>query len=78
MKWAGHVAQTRAKRNAYRILVGKAKGKRPPGRPRSRWVDNIRRDFREIGRDGMEVIDLDHERDQSRAIVNTGMNLRVP
>jgi hypothetical protein len=47
-----------AKRNAYRILVGKPEGKRPLGRPRRRWVDNIKIDLREIGRDGMDWIDV--------------------
>jgi hypothetical protein len=46
MRWAGHVARIRAKRNAFRILVGKPEGKRPLGRPRSRWVDNIKIDLR--------------------------------
>jgi hypothetical protein len=49
MRWAGHVARMGEKRNAYRILVGKPEGKRPPGRPRRRWVDNIKMDLREIG-----------------------------
>jgi hypothetical protein len=52
MRWAGHVARMGEPRNAYRILVGKPEGKRPPGRPRRRWVDNIKMDLREIGRDG--------------------------
>jgi hypothetical protein len=45
MRWAGHVARTEEKRNAYRLLVGKPEGKRPLGRPRCRWVDNIRMDL---------------------------------
>jgi hypothetical protein len=49
MRWAGHVERMREKRNAYRILVGKPEGKRPLGRPRRRWVDNIKMDLREIG-----------------------------
>jgi hypothetical protein len=49
MRWAGHVARMGAKRNAYRIWAGKPKGKRPLGRPRRRWVDNIKIDLREIG-----------------------------
>jgi hypothetical protein len=48
MRWAGHVAQMGEKRFAYRILVGKTEGKRPLGRPRRRWVDNIKMDLREI------------------------------
>jgi hypothetical protein len=59
MRWAGHVARMGETRNAYRILVGKAEGKRPLGRPRRRWVDNIKMDFREIGWDGVDWIELD-------------------
>jgi hypothetical protein len=59
MGWAGHVALMGEKRNAYRILVGKQKGKRPLGRPKLRWVDdNIKIDLREIIWDDMEWIDL--------------------
>jgi hypothetical protein len=66
------------KRNEYRILVGKPKGKRPLGRPRRRWEDNIRIELREIGCGGMDWIDEAQDRDQWRALVNTVMNLRVP
>jgi hypothetical protein len=66
------------KRNAYRILVGKPAGKRPLGRPRRRWVDNIKMNLREIGWDGMELIDLAQDRVEWRALVNAVMNLRVP
>jgi hypothetical protein len=59
----GHAARTREKRNAYRILVGKSEGKRPLGRPRQSWVDNITIDLREIGCDGMDWIDLAHDGD---------------
>jgi hypothetical protein len=62
------------KRNAYRILVGNPEGKRPLGRPRRRWVDNIKIDLR----DGMDWIDLPQYRDQWRTFVNAVMNLRVP
>jgi hypothetical protein len=58
--------------------VGKLQGKRPLGRPRLRWVDNIKIDRREIGWNGMDWIDLAEDRDQWRALVNTVMNLRVP
>jgi hypothetical protein len=78
MRWAGHVARMGDKRNTYRILVGKPEGKRPLGRPRRRWVDNIKIDLREIGWDGMDRIDLGQDRDQWRTFVNTVMNLRVP
>jgi hypothetical protein len=60
----------RAKRNAYRILVGKPKGKRPLVRPRHRWVDNIKMDLREIARGGIDWIDLAQDRDQWRALMN--------
>jgi hypothetical protein len=66
------------KRNAYRILVGKPEGKKPLGRPRRRWVDNIKMDLREKGWYDMDWIDLAQDRDQWRALVNTVMNLRVP
>jgi hypothetical protein len=75
--WAGHVARMGAERNAYRILVGKPERKRPLGRPRHRWVDNIKIDLREIEWDGMDWIGLAENRDQWRALVNTAMNLRV-
>jgi hypothetical protein len=66
------------KRNTYRILVGKPEDKRPLGRPRRRWVDNIKMDRRGIGWDGMDWIALAQDRDQWRVLVNTVMNLRVP
>jgi hypothetical protein len=77
MRWAREVARMGEKRNAYRILVGKPEGKRPLGRPRRRWEDNIGIDFGEIGWGGMNWIDLAQDRDQWRALVNTVMNLRV-
>jgi hypothetical protein len=58
--------------------VAKPEGKRSLGRPRRRWVDNIKIDLRQIGWGGMDWIDLAQDRDQSRALVNTVMNLRVP
>jgi hypothetical protein len=66
------------KRNAYRILVGKPEGKRPLGRQRRRWVDNFKKDLKEIGWDRMDWIDLTQDRDQWKALVNTVMNLRGP
>jgi hypothetical protein len=78
MRWAGHVARTREKRNAYRILAGKPEGKRPLGRPRRTWVDNIKMDLGEITWDGVNWIDRAQDRDQWRALVNTVLNLRVP
>jgi hypothetical protein len=66
------------KRNAYRILVGKPEGKRPLGRPRLRWVDNIKMDLREIEWDGLDLFEMAQDRNQWRALVNTELNLRVP
>jgi hypothetical protein len=66
------------KRNAYRIFVGKPEGKRPVGRPRRRWVDNIKMDLREIEWDDVDWIYLAHNRSQWRALLNTVMNLRFP
>jgi hypothetical protein len=66
------------KRNACRILVGKSEGKKPLGRPRHKWVDNIKMDLREIGWDGMDRIVLAQDMDQWRALVNMVMNLRLP
>jgi hypothetical protein len=63
--------------NAYRVLVGKPEGKRPLGRPRCRWVENIKINLREIEWDDMDRIDLAQVRDQWRALVNTVMNLLV-
>jgi hypothetical protein len=78
MKWTGHVARMGEKGNAYRILLGKPEGKRPLGRPRRRWVDNIKMGLREIRWGGMDWIDLTQDKDQWRALVNRVMNLRVP
>jgi hypothetical protein len=65
------------KKNACRILVGKSDGKRPLGRPRHRWVNNIKMDLVEMGLDGVDWIDLAQDRDQWRALVYTVMNLQV-
>jgi hypothetical protein len=78
MRWEGHVAPMGEKRNAYGILAGKPEGKRPLVRPRRRWVDNIKIYLRETGWGGMDWIDVAHDRDQWRALVNTVMNLRIP
>jgi hypothetical protein len=78
MGWVGHVACMRNKRNTYRSLVWKPDGKRPLGRPRRRWVDNIKMDLREIAPRGMDWIDLAQDRDKWRALANTVMNLRIP
>jgi hypothetical protein len=66
------------KRNAYRLLVGKPEGKRMLGRPRRRWVDNIRMDLVEVGWGYVDCIGLAQDRDRWRALVNSVLNLRVP
>jgi hypothetical protein len=66
------------RRNAYRLLKGKPEGKRQLGRPRRRWVDSIKMDPLEIGRDGVNWIGLAQDRDKWRALANAVMNLRVP
>jgi hypothetical protein len=78
MRWAGHVARMGEKRNAYRLLVGKPEGKRLLGRPRCRWVDNIRMDLGEVGWGDVDWIGLAKERNRWRAVVNSILNLRVP
>jgi hypothetical protein len=78
MRWTGRVPQVGEKRNACRILVGKPDGKRPLGRPRHTWLDNIKMDLREIGWNGMDLIDLAQDRDQCRVLVDTVTNLQVP
>jgi hypothetical protein len=65
------------KRTAYRILVGMPEGKRPLGRARRMWVDNIKMDLREVGWDGMDWIDLAQDRDQWRALVTTVINHKM-
>jgi hypothetical protein len=77
MRWAGHVARMGEVRGAYNILVGRSEGRRPLGRPRRRWEDNIKMDLGEIVGD-LDWIHWAQDRDRWRAIVNTVMNLRVP
>jgi hypothetical protein len=78
MRWAEYVARMGEGRSVYRVLVGRPEGKRPLGRPRRRWEDNIKMDFRAIGMDGANWIQLAEDTVQWRAFVNTVMNLRVP
>ena len=78
MRWVGHVARMGEERGAYRVLVGKPVGKRPLGRPRRRWVDNIRMDLQEVGCGYVDWIGLARDRDRWRTLVNAVMNLRVP
>jgi hypothetical protein len=77
MKWAGHVARLGEKRNVYRLLVGKPEGKRPLGRPRRKWIDNIMVDLFEIGLNVVDWMGLAQDRYRWRALVNSVMNLRV-
>ena len=77
MRWAGHVARMEEGRDVHRVLVGKLEGKRPLGRPRRRWEDNIKMDLREVG-EGGDWMELAQDRDRWRALVNTVMNFRVP
>jgi len=77
MRWAGHVARMGDGRGVHRVLVGKPEGKRPMGRPRRRWEDNIKMDLREVGGGG-NWMELAQDRDRWRALVNTVMNFRVP
>jgi hypothetical protein len=77
MRWAGHVARMGEVRGAYNILVGRPDVRRPLGRPRRRWEDNIKMDLREVGFGDVDWIHW-ADRDRWRALVNTVMNLRVP
>jgi hypothetical protein len=78
MRWAGHVAQMGEKRNVYRLLVGEPEGKRPLGRPRRRWIDNIKMDLLETGVSVVDWIGLAQDRYRWRAPMNAVMNLWVP
>ena len=78
MRWAGHVAHMCEERGVYRVLVGKPEGKRSLGRPRHRWVDNIRLDLREVGCGYMDWIGLVQDRDRWWTLVSAVMNLWVP
>jgi hypothetical protein len=78
MKWAGHVARMGDSRDACRVMRGKPEERRPLGRPRCRWEDNIRMGLRELGWSGMDWIDLAQYRKRWRALVNVVMNIRAP
>jgi hypothetical protein len=78
MRWAGHVVRMGEVRGAYSILVGRPEGRRPLGRPRRRWEDNIKMDLWEIGFWDVDWIHWAQDRDRWRALVDTVMNLRVP
>ena len=77
MRWAGHVARIVEGRGVYRVLVGNPGGKRPLGKARRRWEDNIKMNLQEVGCGGMDWIELAQDSDMWRALVNTVMNLRV-
>jgi len=78
MRWAGHVARMVEKRGMCRVLVGKAEGKRPLGRPRRRWKDDIKMDLQEVGCGGMDWIELAQDRERRPELVNAVTNFRVP
>ena len=77
MRWAGLVARMGERKGVYRVLVAKPEGKRPLGRPRRRWEENIKMALQEVGCGGMDLIELVQVRDRWRAVVNAVMNLRV-
>jgi len=77
-RWTGNVARMGEERGVYRVLMGKPEGKRPLGRPRRRWVDNIRMDLEEVEYGYMDWIGLAQDRDRWRTLVSAVMNLRVP
>ena len=78
MRWAGHVARMGEERAVYRVLVGKLEKKRPLGRPRRRWVDNIRMYLQEVGCGHVDWIGLAKDRDRWHTLVSAVMNLQVP
>ena len=78
MRGAGHVARMGERRGVNRVLVGKPDGRRPLGRPRHRWEDNIKMDLRELGCGCVDWMELAQDRDRWRALVSAVMNLRVP
>ena len=78
LRWAGHVARMEEGRSAFKVLTGKPTGKRPLGRPRRRWEDNIRMDLEEIGINVGNWVDSAQDINYWRALVNAALNLRVP
>ena len=78
LRWTGHVARMGESRGVYKVLLGKLEGKRPHGRPRRRWEDNIKMDLQDVECEGMDWIELAQDSDRWWAVVNAAMNLRVP
>ena len=78
MRWAGNIARMVERRGVYGVLVGKSEGKRPLGRPRLRWEDNIKMDLQEVGGGCGDWMELAQNMDRWRTLVSTVMNLRVP
>jgi len=78
MRWAGHVERMGEERGVYGVLMGRPEGKRPLGRRRRKWVDNIRTDLQEVGCGYMDWTGLAQDRDSWRTVVSAVMNLRVP
>ena len=78
MRWAGHVARMGEDRGVHRVLVGNPEGKRPLGRPRRRWEDNIKMDLQEVGVGRGDWMELAQDRDRWRALVGTVRDFRVP
>jgi hypothetical protein len=78
MRWAGYVAHMGEERGMHRVLVGKPEGKRPLGRPRRRWEDNIKIDFQKVGGGRRDWMELAQDRDGWRALVSTVKNFRIP
>ena len=78
MSWAGHVARMGEEKGVYGVLMGKPEGRRPLGRPRRKWVNNIRTYLQEVGCGYMDWIGLAQDRDRWRTLVSAVMNFRVP
>ena len=78
LRWAGHVARMEESRTPFKMLTGKPTGKRPLGRPRRRWEDNIRMNFEEIGINAGNWVESAQDKGYWRVLVNVVLNLRVP
>jgi len=78
MRWPGRVVRMGEGRDVHRVLMGKPEGKRPLGRPRHRWEDNIKMDLQEVEGGCEDWMELSQDRERWRALVSTVMNFRVP